>query len=110
MSRNRDKHLDYRVDIYALIDPTNNELFYIGKTRCGMKKRLHLHVCSARKGKPTLTCQRIRGILARGAYPQIVTVAVTNAKQWHIVEDIYIKTYIKAGFHLTNMISGGGGE
>lgn len=110
MSRYTDKFLDYRVDIYALIDPTNDELFYIGKTRCELRERLYLHVSAARKGKPTKTCERIREILAKGVYPQIVTVAVTDAKQWHIVEDLYIKAYREAGYNLTNMVSGGGGE
>jgi len=110
MSRNRDKFLDYRVDIYALIDPTNNELFYIGKTRCELSKRLHLHVCHSRKGNTTKTCQRIRAILAQGSYPKIVTIALTNAREWHIVEDEYIKAYKNAGYNLTNMVAGGGGE
>ena len=110
MSRYKDRFLDYRVEIYALIDPTNQELFYIGKTRCDLTQRLRLHVSHARKGDTTKTCDRIREILKQGSYPVIVNVAVTNAKEWHIVEDIYIKAYRNAGYCLTNMVAGGGGE
>lgn len=109
MSRYMDRIKPHTVHIYALVDPMNKETFYIGKTRCELSKRLHLHNTAARKGKPTKTCTRIRQILSSGNKPLIISLTDVNSIMSRDVERMIISQAVEDGYKLTNMRTGGGG-
>lgn len=111
MSRYQDEINPHTVHIYALLDPTvsDNRVFYIGKTRCELSERLHLHNTAARKGKPTKTCDRIRRILSVGHKPEIRLIVDVNSTVSRNVEREIIQNARNSGIELTNMSAGGGG-
>lgn len=46
------------INIYALVNPSNNEIIYVGQTKLGIKKRLDQHywkLNEAKKGKRSMT-------------------------------------------------------
>lgn len=49
--------------VYALADPRDGEVFYIGK---GKGRRMYAHEAEARRGAHGAKCDRIRSIWARG--------------------------------------------
>lgn len=63
--------------VYALADPRNGEVFYIGKSNF-LKERLKGHIREALAGMRTPKCDRIREILRAGADPEIRTIALTT--------------------------------
>lgn len=59
--------------VYALADPRNGDVFYIGK---GGKERLKAHERDARSGLTTPKAVRIREILLAGMHPEFRTIAL----------------------------------
>lgn len=104
----RKSEKDLVVYIYVLIDPRDEEIFYVGKAR-NPYKRLHLHNTKARKGDPTPNGIRIREILAAGHKPVISLVEQTTMEKFQERERHFIKMLRDAGYLLTNVSAGGGG-
>jgi hypothetical protein len=102
-----EKHL--RVFIYALVDPRNEELFYIGKTRNELRKRLDLHNTKARKGDKTPNASRILEILNSGNKPKIILLEETTMEKFGERERSLIAEYKALGYNLANVSPGGGG-
>lgn len=91
-------------DIYGLLDPRNNELFYIGQTVMRTKYRLINHYASAKRhGTPVY--KRINHILNSGSKPIIVTLKQVDSyfhnfnttHSGRYVEKIFIEEYSKLG-------------
>jgi len=89
--------------VYMLIDPRNNEIFYIGK---GKGKRALMHERNARNGVSINWVKggRIIEILKTGASPQIVMFYETNDES----DAFEIERYLIKRFkeYLTNKASG----
>jgi len=106
------------VFIYGLIDPRNNEIFYIGFTQY-LKKRynVHLNVDGYRREQNLYKDNVIRNILCSGLKPEIIVFDSCEKKfddsqnmyKHEILEINYIKKYKDVGIKLTNLTIGGDG-
>jgi hypothetical protein len=89
--------------VYFLIDPRNNEVFYIGK---GKGQRRFHHEVEARKGRRSRKCDRIRAILDAGLTPfapiieRFTVEAEAYAREASLIAEIGLE-------NLTNVLPGG---
>lgn len=95
--------------VYALVDPRDNEVRYIGKS-VNSKKRLYMHIFCARRGTHTYALRWLKGLLNRSLQPilrileeNISTDQIDEREKWWIAEGF------NRGWRLTNMIEGGDG-
>lgn len=97
--------------IYGLRCPLANTIRYIGKTK-EPARRLKAHI-RGRGGMRTQHqhCARwIRALLKRGLEPSMeILHEVAPDESWEVAEAKYIAAYRAAGYHLTNLTSGGQG-
>lgn len=101
---------DKMVRVYALIDPTNNEMFYIGVTTRLLSRRLGSHVNDGRFPKSgSRRCDRIGRILALGAKPVAVEIEQVEPRCWPEAEEFWIAYFRSIGVELTNIGTGGPG-
>jgi group I intron endonuclease len=91
--------------IYALIDPTNNEARYIGKT-INPKGRLSGHIKRTRRNN--FHCQnwilRLRPLI-----PEMIILEEVSQDDWQKAEPFWIEYFKYLGARLTNMVPGGRG-
>lgn len=93
--------------VYALRDPRNGAVFYIGK---GVGGRVHAHVREALGTGETSKLERIRDIQASGAAVEhfIVRSALASEGEAFTVEQALIDALNLAGAPLTNLVKGHG--
>lgn len=92
--------------IYALIDPTNTQLKYVGQTKRSAKERLRQHICEARSHRSHTYCHKwIRKLLSQGSYPEIEVLETTN--ELDPAEVFWIQYWKFLGARLTNLTGGG---
>jgi hypothetical protein len=60
--------------IYGLVDPTDQSVFYVGRTQATLKRRIRGHLKDS-KTSNNPKCQRIREMAKRGVAPQIIELA-----------------------------------
>ena len=78
--------------IYGLLDPTTNELRYIGKTHKRRELRLQEHIERARNGEKTYVYNWIRRMLSKSQTPHIfVLERVPGASSWEEAERRHIQ-------------------
>ena len=95
--------------IYALIDPIDNRIRYIGKTN-NIKERLKRHIKNCKKhGFWTPKNQWIKSLLDNNLTPQIQTLLETTKEEVNNYEIEYIKKYRELITDLTNDTDGGDG-
>lgn len=97
--------------VYALVDPRNNEVRYIGKSGSGMK-RVRMHMCpsSLARGR-TYKDKWLRELIASGYHPLVRTIAVcADKKDLSKAEILWIAYARSLGWRLTNLTSGGEGS
>lgn len=95
--------------IYALIDPTDNRIRYIGKTN-NLDKRLSKHISEYKKqGFWTPKNQWIKSLLDKNVKPQIQPLLETTQEEVNKYEIEYIKKYRELIPDLTNDTNGGDG-
>lgn len=91
--------------IYALVDPRNSNVRYIGQTRQRLKERLRAHI------KDKEVCHRtnwINSIIAIGAKPQIVLIEEVDENELLDLREIFwIEQYKLSGSNLVNDTNGG---
>ncbi len=93
--------------IYCLIDPRDNQPFYIGKTsRLNLKERLRGH-CNE-KGNNKKNC-KIKKLFRLGLKPSIEKIDEVPSTEWEFWECHYIYLFRSWGFNLTNTENGGNG-
>lgn len=89
---------------YELVDPTNGEIFYVGK---GKGKRAQQHSLLAKRGRPSPKYDKIREMLSRGV--ELITVKLkefADEKAAYAHEKEHIA---QLGLHrLANVTAGGG--
>jgi hypothetical protein len=86
--------------IYGLIDPRNNELYYVGRTRRDLVERSDEHFFES---KDTLVSKRNRAILQLGMTPGIVKLAeVAQAEAAFHAELYWIHYWAMQGKRLLN--------
>jgi hypothetical protein len=86
--------------IYGLIDPRNNELYYVGRTRRDLLERADEHFFES---KDTLVSKRNRAILQLGMTPGIVKLAeVAQAETAFHAELYWIHFWAMQGKRLLN--------
>ena len=95
---------DRPTTIYALCDPTTNEVRYIGKST-NVRKRLVSH-CSDTKRKNNYCTNWVRSL--KPLKPVILELEVTN-QDWVEAEQFWISYFKWLGARLTNHTTGGEG-
>lgn len=97
-----------QVYIYALIDPRNNQIRYVGKAN-NPYERYKNHFNSARD-KNTHKRNWINNVRKDGFRPELLIIDLVNINEWHFWEKFYISLYKSYGFDLLNYTEGGDGS
>ena len=92
--------------IYALCDPINSNVRYIGKSN-NPKKRYRTHI-SEHGNYYKLSW--IKSLKRKGLKPKLIIIDEVNIKDWKFWEMHYISLYLSWGFKLTNLTNGGDGS
>lgn len=96
--------------IYALADPDTGAMRYVGKTHLDPRKRLDLHMTSARKGNATPNATWIRSLLDRGKRPRLIVLETVAYGDWPEAERRWTRQLRCDGADLLNVKSAGGGR
>ena len=96
-----------KTNIYALVDPRNGEVKYVGKTVFPVRERLGRHIREARQGVVSHKCNWIRQLLNQGLKPLVLLLEETE--DWQTREVFWIAHYQSIG-KLTNLAEGGKGS
>lgn len=96
------------VYIYALIDPRDNQVRYIGKSN-DAKKRYKNHFNSSRD-KNTHKRNWINSVRRDGFKPELLILDEVPINKWQWWETFYISLYKTYGFKLVNYTRGGDGS
>jgi GIY-YIG catalytic domain len=94
------------VVIYALIDPRNGRIRYVGKTNQNLKSRLSAHILEKSKCH---RCHWLDQLKAAGLKPLMAQLELVQTRTWQEAERHWIKTLKAEGCDLTNNTSGGDG-
>lgn len=103
-SRSNDGLEAIRYFIYALCDPCDGKIRYVGITRQAVKKRLAAHLKLARNGAQLHCSCWLRQLLQKGLRPQIMVLEETGDATREV---FWIERCRQEGCHLTNGTSGG---
>lgn len=96
--------------IYGLIDPRNNQLRYIGKTTCGLQRRLRLHLTRRNLTPKRHSSRWLAGLVAAGMEPEIFSIEeIAAVGDWVEAEQFWISYFRFIGADLTNLVDGGEG-
>lgn len=95
--------------IYGLIDPTNQQLRYIGLSTQGMiRPKTHMFPSTLKKNENPRKCNWVRKILALGMRPEIVVFEYcSDVDSLQEAEEFYIGYYRCVGANLLNYGRGG---
>ena len=94
------------VSIYALIDPRDNSVRYVGKTTMTLAGRLSAHVSDCHK-RNNHRSNWIKLLLRLGVRPVIELIEEVPADVWEDRERYWIAHFIESGSALTNSTTGG---
>jgi len=93
--------------IYGLIDPTTNQLKYIGRTGQRIKARLYAHLYEKDKSHK---CNWIKALKSKNETPIIFLIDECNSpEEVNYLEIFYIAYFKSIGCNLTNQAPGGRG-
>jgi len=96
--------------IYALIDPRDGRVRYVGKTIQGVEKRLSQHKATAGRLGHQWCARWIKSLDDRGLSPEITTLFVVEGGDWAMWERFWIKWFRSIEPKLTNICDGGEGS
>lgn len=91
--------------IYGLVDPTNNQLRYVGKS-VNPKNRFRKHLQESKK-KVTYKDRWVNKLLENNIKPELLIIDVVDINDWVFWEQHYIEYFKKIGCKLTNATKGG---
>lgn len=95
-----------KIFIYALIDPRNGEIKYVGKTN-NLKKRIREHI---RDEENNLKYTWIKSLKKIKLEPEVLILEETNIEHSNFWEIFWINQCKTWGFELKNMTNGGDGS
>jgi hypothetical protein len=96
---------DKRVEIYALIDPRDNALRYIGKANCSRKRLAsHLRDMHVRNTPVYRWMRKLNGL---GLRPSVEVLVSCPQNEWQGVEKRAIQFAKDSGARLLNVAEGG---
>lgn len=98
------------VTIYGLVDPTTDQLRYVGKTKASLHVRLRAHISDAgrdRKNIPRFIW--IRRLRKADILPEIVEIETVSKDAWQEAERHWIEVMRWLGCDLLNATAGGDG-
>ncbi len=99
------------VYIYCLIDPRNNQIRYVGKSKSPEKRyKSHLNEAISNLGINPYKNRWIRKLLSNNLKPILKIIEVIDDDKWEDREIYWIELFRSKGFRLTNITSGGRGE
>jgi hypothetical protein len=96
--------------IYALCDPRNNRIRYVGKAD-NVKKRVQNHMCPSNlKRKNRHVCQWLSSLVKLGVRPDVKILEILESdSDWEQIEKKWISHFRNIGLDLTNITDGGEG-
>lgn len=100
--RGPNKHI-----IYALVDPRNQRIRYIGKTS-NAERRLYEHIAEGRRPSTHRT-RWINQLTRAGIEPILIELEEVTQENWQERERFWIQHYKQEGHSLTNGTDGGDG-
>lgn len=92
--------------IYALLDPHNECVRYIGVTKRTPEQRLHSHLKAAKAGSTYRVHNWMRKIVVK---PLLRVIELCDERSWSDAERRWIAHYRSLGCELTNITGGGEG-
>lgn len=96
-------------EIYSLNDPETGEVRYVGKTSCGVDRRLYEHIYNARHHR-SHNYNWIRALDKRGLRPTIsILERIEAGGDWQAAERKWIAYFRSLGVSLLNGTDGGEG-
>lgn len=94
--------------IYALVDPTTNEVRYVGKTK-DLNVRMYQHCHPTLKDKSD-KANWVRQLIAAGQTPQMLILEECTSQTWRATEQKWITHYCAINQKMTNIRKGGDGR
>lgn len=96
------------VKIYKLIDPRDQRIRYIGKTKGRLCDRLKVHVFQSKKStNPSPKELWVKELIKEGKRPIAEIICLVDKSRWEEEETKQIKLHVDLGCELTNMSTGG---
>lgn len=93
--------------IYALLDPTDDNIFYVGKSN-NPRLRFEQYLCDKKSNIKRI--QIIQRLISKGIKPKLIILSKVPMDSWKYYERSYIKDIREAGHNLTNIRKGGDGS
>jgi NUMOD3 motif len=104
------RHSMSETTIYALLDPTDGQIRYVGKTRGTLHARLRTHLNDVRRGRVYIPRQKwMAALLASGRTPSITVLQTVPTERWQDAERGWILSLRSFGCSLLNATGGGDG-
>ena len=108
MNEHRGCSPDTPVSIYALIDPRNDSIRYVGMTTITIEIRLDRHI-RCRNRNNNHKNKWIRKLISMGMTPSVVLIEIVGHSMWQKREMYWIDYCRKMGCNLVNATAGGDG-
>lgn len=90
--------------IYALVDPRDSRIRYVGHTSLPLRERLRAHLGDALRGNgPQRRRAWLRELHAAGLEPEVVELQETNYVDGQALEERTIAAYVQSGHDLLNI-------
>lgn len=102
----RETNSDSTVYVYALVDPRDGEVRYIGRTS-NVERRLWQHVSPSMLAKHSPRAKWIRSLLAEGKQPEMRVIEATTRDRGDAQEAHWMRHFEARGAKLTNVGPGG---
>lgn len=96
-------HAPQRYQVYSLVDPRDNRVYYVGQTANGLQFRLqdHLRRCHRDRTKKAAWLRELRAV---GLEPEIETLEISSGSraQAYVRESVWIRKLRGENHPLTN--------
>lgn len=106
------KNIDMIISIYKLVDPLDNSIRYVGRTKNSLKHRLNQHLSDYKSNHNKHKKYWIKNLLDLNLKPKIRLIKKLNCswEESHVEEQKIIVKYFKKGYNLVNLQDKGCGS